>query len=123
MEYAENSELSGVGKVDCVKMTYATGDVFTQYSDKRGNIVRTMHGNQTLTETDYAADGRILSYYDNPVEITEEYGYDDRKALVSFLRSRGSTSYSETYEYNKYGDLQTLTQKRNGEQLQRYTYT
>ena len=121
--YTDDTTEEGIaGTVDICVSTNANNESVTSYTDKQGKVRRITTSAGKHIDYAYNAKGETTSVTDGVSGNTEAYEYDnDYDRLKKYTRNAGKTSeYTETYAYDGYGRVSSVTQ--SGAASRTYTY-
>ena len=115
--YTDDTTLNGV-TVDACASKNAKNESMTSYTDKQGKVRRVTTSSGKNIDYSYNAKGETTSVTDGVSGKTESYTYNDAyDRLTGYARG---TEYTETYAYDKYGKVSSVTQ--SGAATRTYTY-
>ena len=115
--YTDNKTLNGVKVDQCVSKN-AKNESVTSYTDKQGKVRRITTSSGKNIDYAYNAKGETTSVVDGVSGKMENYTYDDTyDRLTSYARG---TEYAETYAYDEYGKVSSVTE--SGAATRTYTY-
>lgn len=92
----------------------------TSYTDKQGEVRRITTSAGKNIDYAYNAKGETTSVTDGVSGKTESYTYNETYDRLTGY-SRG-TEYTETYAYDKYGQISSITQSGAAARTYNYTY-
>ena len=117
--YTDNMTLNNVTVDKCVSKN-AKGESVTSYTDKQGEVRRITTSAGKNIDYAYNAKGETTSVTDGVSGKTESYTYNETYDRLTGY-SRG-TEYTETYAYDKYGQISSITQSGAAARTYNYTY-
>ena len=123
--YTDDTTEEGIaGTVDICVSTNANNESVTSYTDKQGKVRRITTSAGKHIDYAYNAKGETTSVSDGVSGNTEAYGYDnDYDRLKKYTRNAGKPSeYTETYAYDGYGQVSSVTQSGAAERTYTYAY-
>ena len=123
--YTDDTTEEGIAvTVDKCVSVNAKNESVSSYTDKQGKLRRITTSAGAKIDYGYNAKGETTSVTDGVSGNTEAYEYDnDYDRLKNYTRNEGKPSeYTETYAYDKYGQVSSVAQSGAATRTYSYAY-